>query len=605
MSEYKHNEKELSFVDYIEQDIFNRVKHNKKSVEKLALKFGIANKNLTKELTELAIVRIARSIAQNKELTSKEKYFQIVDLYNNQVNLSHRTSESILLQQYSTPAPIGYLAGLYVLGSEGLSGHGYKMFRKAAMSDAEFKRKWGVKPGKTYHPQKQQDYSANKQYFEPSAGNGLLTIVFEPQDVVVNELDDIRNANLQTQGFAEVHRFDATKNIAIEKNFYRIFDGIITNPPFGSLDKEVIFGEKTDRFPIKTLDHVMCLRALDCMNERGRAAMIIGGHTKWDELGRIQAGKNRIFFNYLYRYYYVDDVINIDGHRLYSRQGTAFDVRLILINGRKYLSEGVAPLKQSHDTTVYSFEELWERVMLSMPKNESNQEIKERLYKKMDLMLNLKLQKARLDLLSMGNVLGEIKDWKGDANSVFKTLAASNHSKGKREKHDFYATEPKAAELLLKLEKFSTDIWECACGEGHLSKVFEKAGYKVKSTDLVERGFGKGGVNFLSENIKEWNGDIITNPPYKYATEFIEKALQIIPENKKVAMFLKLLFLEGKERKEFFKKYPPKTIYVSSSRLLCSKNAAFKEERDIRVVAYGWFVWEKGYKGTTTIKWFN
>ena len=108
----------------------------------------------------------------------------------------------------------------------------------------------------------------------------------------------------------------------------------------------------------------MALRALDCMKDDGRAAIIIGGHTGWDNIGRIQAGKNWIFFNYLYHHYHVDDVINIDGHKLYSRQGTAFDVRLILISGRKEKPEGYAPLKREKDKIVYSFSELCDRVSL-------------------------------------------------------------------------------------------------------------------------------------------------------------------------------------------------------------------------------------------------
>ncbi len=71
--------------------------------------------------------------------------------------------------------------------------------------------------------------------------------------------------------------------------------------------------------------------------------------------------------------------------------------------------------------------------------------------------------------------------------------------------------------------------------------------------------------DFLSIDNLEWNGDIITNPPYKYAQEFIEKALQIIPEGNKVAMFLKVQFLEGKGRKKLFLSQPPKTVYVSNS----------------------------------------
>lgn len=159
----------------------------------------------------------------------------------------------------------------------------------------------------------------------------------------------------------------------------------------------------------------------------------------------------------------------------------------------------------------------------------------------------------------------------------------------------------------MELEKFDKNIWECACGQGHLSKEIEKHGYGVKSTDLVYRGYGKGGVDFLDGANIKWHGDIITNPPYKYAQKFIEKSLQIIPRGNKVAMFLKVQFLEGKARKKMFEKYPPKTVYVSSSRILCAKNADFEGMRrgGGSAVAYAWYVWEKGYKGETILKWFN
>lgn len=197
-------------------------------------------------------------------------------------------------------------------------------------------------------------------------------------------------------------------------------------------------------------------------------------------------------------------------------------------------------------------------------------------------------------------------DWKGNKNSIFKTLGASNHTKEERENEDFYATEPKAAEILLLEESFSPNIWECACGNGHLSKVFEKAGYNVKSTDLIFRDFGEGGVDFL-KTTEPWDGDIITNPPYKYAQEFIEHSLKLIPDDNKVAMFLKVQFLEGKKRKKLFLEHPPKTIYISSSRLLCAKNAEFEKmiAGGGSAVAYAWYVWEKGFKGAAQIKWVN
>lgn len=198
------------------------------------------------------------------------------------------------------------------------------------------------------------------------------------------------------------------------------------------------------------------------------------------------------------------------------------------------------------------------------------------------------------------------KDWVGNKNSIYKTLGASNHSEKERQINDYYATEPKAIDLLLAEEKFNKNIWEVACGEGHLSERLIAHGYNVKSTDLIDRGYGVGGVDFLNQ-VEKFDGDIITNPPYKYATSFIYKALEIIPEGNKVAMFLKIQFLEGKARKELFTKHPPKVIYVSSSRLLCAKNGDFDKMRKSggSAVAYAWFVWEKGFNGDPIIKWIN
>ena len=158
-------------------------------------------------------------------------------------------------------------------------------------------------------------------------------------------------------------------------------------------------------------------------------------------------------------------------------------------------------------------------------------------------------------------------------------------------------------ELLLAEESFAPVIWECACGEGHLSKVLEEHGFEVISTDLIYRGYGDPEpLDFLKDTLENFEGDIITNPPYKYALEFVEQALNSVKPGRKVAMFLKLTFLEGKARKEFFLHSPPKTIYVSSSRLMCAMNGEF-EKCSSRAVAYAWFVWEKGFKGDPVIKW--
>ncbi len=196
------------------------------------------------------------------------------------------------------------------------------------------------------------------------------------------------------------------------------------------------------------------------------------------------------------------------------------------------------------------------------------------------------------------------KDWTGNSRSTHAVLGARNYAQNEREKNDYYATEPKALELLLEKEVFGDSVWECACGEGHLSKVLENRGYKVRSTDLIDRSYGTGNVDFLKWD-KPFDGDIITNPPYKYAKEFVEKAIETVTEGHKVAMFLKLQFLEGKARRQMFERYPPKIIYVSTGRLCCAMNGDFEKYSKSTAVAYAWFIWEKGYTGNPVIDWFN
>lgn len=193
-----------------------------------------------------------------------------------------------------------------------------------------------------------------------------------------------------------------------------------------------------------------------------------------------------------------------------------------------------------------------------------------------------------------------------EQRKVYATLGASNHGMFGREPMDYYATDPIAMELLLDIEKFDKNVWECACGEGHLSKVLEAHGYNVRSTDLYDRGYGTGGVDFLQTN-ETFDGDIVTNPPYKYAREFVEKACETITNGHRVAMFLKIQFLEGKSRRTMFEKYPPKIIYISSGRINCCRNGDFsdRQKANCGAVAYAWYIWEKPFHGEPTVRWFN
>ncbi len=203
------------------------------------------------------------------------------------------------------------------------------------------------------------------------------------------------------------------------------------------------------------------------------------------------------------------------------------------------------------------------------------------------------------------------KDWKGNSVAYSKTLGASSHCDHDRPEMDYYATEPKAVRLLLELEKFEGKIWECACGEGHLSEEIKKHGYEVRSSDIIDRKYsGRGDCengeiyDFLSIENTATDMNIITNPPYAYADDFIVKGMEILQEGKKLALFMPIRYLEGKARKKIFAAYPPKTVYVSSSRLKCAMNGDFENMKG-SAVSYAWYVWVKGYKGDTILKWFN
>lgn len=198
-----------------------------------------------------------------------------------------------------------------------------------------------------------------------------------------------------------------------------------------------------------------------------------------------------------------------------------------------------------------------------------------------------------------------MSDWTGNSTSVFKALSASNHCSTERAEHDYYATDPVAVEWLMRIEPdLSSRIWECACGENFMTDVFLKAGKSVRSSDLVVRQEGIEQLDFLSCSAPMHDADIVTNPPYKYAREFVEKALSLVDEGRYVCMFLKLTFLEGKSRRDFFKKYPPIRVWVSSSRIRCVPNGDFSS-KESSAVCYAWFVWKKGFTGTTALHWFN
>jgi len=203
------------------------------------------------------------------------------------------------------------------------------------------------------------------------------------------------------------------------------------------------------------------------------------------------------------------------------------------------------------------------------------------------------------------------KDWKGNSNSIYKTLGASNHCSEEREENDFYATPPCATKALLKYCKenniniFDRTILEPACGKGHIADVLIEEGLDIIAFDIIDRDYQhqKDKIDFFMYD-DDVNYNIITNPPYKFAKEFIEHSLDIVKPNCYICMLLKITFLEGKGRYEMFKNNPPYKVLIFSNRVNCSKQGDFEKDSEYGgAVGYAWYIWKKGYTGKPEIDW--
>ena len=267
---------------------------------------------LLQELVEDGLVRAAREVAERYGNDSRETYNLICKLYEMQPTIAARSSNRIKMQQYSTPLPMAWNAARFAMT--------------------------GKKDGKV---------------LEPTAGNGMLVFAIPAGQVHANELDGTRLANLREQGFAQVTQQDATEPFEGGQQY----DVIIANPPFGKRD-EVEYDGKM----IPGLDPQITLNALASMKDNGKAAIIIGGNMEYGNNGGLKSMKP--FFTYLYDHYNVKGVVDMDG-KLYSKQGTTFPTRMILIAGRRSNEERAQtavypPIESKAIRKADSFDDLYD-----------------------------------------------------------------------------------------------------------------------------------------------------------------------------------------------------------------------------------------------------
>lgn len=165
---------------------------------------------------------------------------------------------------------------------------------------------------------------------------------------------------------------------------------------------------------------------------------------------------------------------------------------------------------------------------------------------------------------------------------------------------DYFPTPRWATFALMDNEKFSGDVWECACGDGAMARVIEEAGNNVISTDLYKRGYGESGHDFLLA--KRSAPNIVTNPPYNSAEGFVATGVRLA--RRKFALLLRLAFLEGANRANtIFSRSPPSRVWVFSERITFYPTGV--EPKGTGTTAYAWFVWDKDAPGRTELRWFN
>lgn len=176
--------------------------------------------------------------------------------------------------------------------------------------------------------------------------------------------------------------------------------------------------------------------------------------------------------------------------------------------------------------------------------------------------------------------------------------AINKRPQSERQQLDSYFTPPVATKLLLEHVNFEGGIWECASGVGHMSKVLEERGFEVMSSDLRPDAYGESGIDFLATHRVIDN--IVTNPPYAVAEEFVRHALDLA--QCKVAMLLRLAYLESAKRYSLFKTTPLAQVIVLSKRLPHWNGVGFAHSGQF---SHAWFVWDKtpSYQGKTTIDW--
>jgi hypothetical protein len=171
---------------------------------------------------------------------------------------------------------------------------------------------------------------------------------------------------------------------------------------------------------------------------------------------------------------------------------------------------------------------------------------------------------------------------------------------------DAYFSPPEAALSLLDIESqfLPKLIWEPAAGDGAIVRPLLKAGFEVIASDLADYGLEncQSGIDYLKAKPLKKDHGIVTNPPYKLAMKFAEKALS---ETFYLALLLRTNFLESTSRMRFFREHQPARIWISSRRLPMMHRHGWQGRRAPSNTCFAWFIWDKRSTQKCVINWFD
>jgi hypothetical protein len=164
---------------------------------------------------------------------------------------------------------------------------------------------------------------------------------------------------------------------------------------------------------------------------------------------------------------------------------------------------------------------------------------------------------------------------------------------------DLYETPVVAVEALLRVEQLPHRIWEPAAGKGAIVRVLRNHSHNVIASDVHDYG----GLDFVGdflaqERMPDGCEAIVTNPPFKIAEPFVERALELAPL---VIMLLRLAFLESERRCHILEGRGLARVHVFRKRLPMMHRDEWVGKKANSGMAFAWMVWLHGYNSGPTI----